>query len=31
MWSEEYERRAAEMRARNDRDRLAFQVGILVD
>jgi hypothetical protein len=27
MWSEEFERRAAEMRERNERDRLAFQVG----
>lgn len=27
MWSEEYERRAADMRQRNERDRLAFTLG----
>src|SRR5580658_3613962 len=27
MWSEEHERRAAEMRQRNQRDRIAFQIG----
>lgn len=27
MWSEEHERRAAEMRQRNDRDRLASRIG----
>ena len=27
MWSEEYERRAAEMRQRNERERLAARLG----
>ena len=27
MWSEEFERRAAEMRQRNDRERLASRIG----
>jgi hypothetical protein len=27
MWSDEFERRAAEMRERNERDRLALRLG----
>lgn len=27
MWSDEHERRGAQMRRKNDRDRLAFEIG----